>query len=122
MKRKNSLSKVYGGDDGTAGSRRGSIVNGGAMTARRGSDARIDSLLLRRGSGQVGRTMSRRGSRAQVKSFQVKIRLEGEDEGAKENKTPPSNNNKNISPPANLKSRLGEKNNNTNNKSNMVAK
>jgi len=119
MKRKNSLSKAYGGDDGTAGSRRGSIVNGGAMTARRGSDARIDSLLLRRGSGQVGRTMSRRGSRAQVKSFQVKIRMEGEDEGAKENKSPPSNNN---NPPANLKSRLGEKNKNTSNKSNMVAK
>ena len=59
--------------------------------------------------------------RAQIKSFQVKIRLEGEDEGAKENKTPSSNNNNN-SPPANLKSRLGEKNNNTNNKNNVVAK
>ena len=58
--------------------------------------------------------------RAQIKSFQVKIRLEGEDEGAKENKTPSSNNNN--SPPANLKSRLGEKNNNTNNKNNLVAK
>ena len=47
--------------------------------------------------------------------------MEGEDEGAKENKSPPSNNNNN-NPPANLKSRLGEKNKNTSNKSNMVAK
>jgi len=95
IKRKISLSKA-GGDDPAAGSRRGSIVNGGGVLAggRRGSDARFDSLLARRGSGQVGRAMSRRGSRPQIKSFNVKIRLEDDDKDKvkginkdKENKT-----------------------------------
>lgn len=110
IKRKISLSKAIG-DETAVGSRRGSIVGGGGVVAggRRGSDARFDSLLARRGSGQVGRAMSRRGSRPQIKSFQVKIRVEDDvdkDKGMNkenkainktrgaENKSPKMNNNR----------------------------
>jgi len=60
------------------GSRRGSLLGGGAGggTGRRGSDARFEGLLARRGSGLAARAAGRRGSRPQIKSFQIKIKVE----------------------------------------------